>query len=263
MRRLVFAAMMTLMLTVMAVPAFAQDAPAAGAAVQSPTAMLTESDNMWKHRNVSGNAQRSLDLAQAALAAGGDAFEANWRIARGAFWVAEQSNDKKVKERIGWIGWEAGLKAQQLQPNRVEGFYFGVIALGQYSIGCGVMKAIGKGVQGKFERAGGRAIAINAAYDFGGPDRAMGVYWRDLPRIARNLEKAERHIKASIAHGDTKIRSHFYLAEIYLMTDRRELARTELEKCSQMDPNAEDYADGIIYKRKCSDLLRREFTAAN
>lgn len=259
MRRFVFAAVMAIMMTAMALPALAQDAPAAQAAVQSPDEMFQESDNLWKKRNTGGNGQKSFDVAEAALKAGGNEFDARWRMARGAFWVAERTNDKKLKETMGWRGYEEGLKASKLQPGRVEGYYFGVISLGQYSIAIGVLKAIGKGVKGKFESMGNKAVAVNAKFDFGGPDRAMGVYWRDLPKIVRDLGKAEKHIKASIANGDVKIRSHFYLAEIYLMTDRRDLARTELEKCSEMDPGAEDYADGVLFKKNCADLLNKEF----
>ncbi len=262
MRNFLFAALTAVLFTVMAVPATAQD-EGGTSPVLTPSDMLKQSDQLWKKRNVSGNAQKSFDMAEAALKAGGDEFEARWRMARGAFWVAERSSDKKVKETMGWRGYEEGLKASKLQPGRVEGYYFGVISLGQYSIAIGVLKAIGKGVKGKFESMGNKAVAVNPAYDFGGPDRAMGVYWRDLPKIARDLKKAEKHIKASIDKGEVKIRSHFYLAEIYLMTDRRDLAKAELEKCSQMDPGAEDYADGILFKKSCEKLLKKEFPPAS
>jgi hypothetical protein len=258
-----FLAALTIMaIMVMATPVLAQDAPAGAApAVSSPADMLKESDQLWKKRNVSGNAQKSFDVAKAAMAAGGDEFESQWRMARGAFWVAEWTTDKAKKKEMGKIGYEAGLKASKLQPGRVEGYYFGVIALGQYSLAIGTLKAIGEGIKGKFEGLGNKAVAINPGFDFGGPDRAMGVYWRDLPKIVRNMDKAEKHIKASIAKGDTKIRSHFYMAEIYLMTDRKDLAKAELDRCSQMDPAAEDYADGIIWKKKCGELLKKEFAA--
>ena len=262
MRKFVFATMMAVMMTIAAVPVLAQDGTGTAAAIQSPSDMLKESDNLWKKRNISGNAQKSFDIAEAALKAGGDEFEARWRMARGAFWVAERTSDKKLKETMGWRGYDEGLKASKLQPGRVEGYYFGVISLGQYSIAIGVLKAIGKGVKGKFESMGNKAVAVNPNFDFGGPDRAMGVYWRDLPKIARDLKKAEAHMKASIAKGDVKIRSHFYLAEIYLMTDRREMAKVELERCSKMDPAAEDYADGVMFRKNCADLLKKEFPAA-
>ncbi len=252
MRTFIVAFISALVLATVSVPALAQ----------TPDELLSQSDDFWSKRHVSGNGQRSIDAAEAALKSGADEFEARWRIARGAFWVAEQTTLKKQKERVGLIGWENGQACAKLKPQRVECYFWGVVSLGQYAKGIGVLRAIGKGVRSKFENFANKALALDPGYELAGPDRALAVYWRDLPAIVRDLGKAEKHINASIARFPLKIRSHLYLAEIFLMSDRRDKARAELEKCSKMDPAAEDYADGVVFKRQCAELLRREFPAA-
>lgn len=260
--RLLLVSLAFAFVAILAIPAMAQDAgTGVAAAAMSPDDMLKESDRHWNKRNVADNGQKSIDMAQAALKAGADEFEARWRMARGAFWVAERTTDKKKKEEVGGMGWEQGQKCALLKPGRVECYFWGVVSLGQYAKGIGVLKAIGKGVRGKFEKFANKALQLDPNYELAGADRALGVYWRDLPKIVRDLDKAEKHIKASIARFDLKIRSHLYLAEIYLLQDKRDLARAELERCSQMDPNAEDYADGVVFRKQCADLLKKEFGA--
>ena len=189
-------------------------------------------------------------------------FDANWRIARACFWIAEWAKNDDIKEKMGKKGWETGQKAVKLQPKRVEGYYFGGISLAQYGKAIGVVSAVFKGVSGDYEEALEKAIKINAKYEMAGPTRGYGRYWFKLPAMKRDLDRSAKLLERSAKDAPQKLRTHFYLAETYLKRDKgddREKARKALETCVGLDPKKEEYPDGILFKPQCEKLLEKEF----
>jgi|GEM_PF-913189 len=221
--------------------------------------LLAKSDTLWKTRHKRGNDRQSVLLAEQYLEKGGDEFEGKWRIARGCFWVAEQSRDKKVKIIFGEKGWKAGERAAKLKPKRIEGWYWGVIALGQYSKGIGVAKAFFKGVAGTFEKMNKKAMEINQNYGYAGPSRSFGRYLFSVPWPKRDLKESAKLLEKSISLYPPKLRSYFYLAETYLALKEKDKAKAALDKCLSLDPKKEEYPDGIIFLEECKKLYAKEF----
>ncbi len=221
--------------------------------------LLKKSDDLWQKRQKSGWAMKSIKAAEKAMTFDADEFECQWRVARGCFWVAERNPDSKIKESFGKKGWIAGQKAAELQPQRVEGWFWGVVSLGQYSTGIGLMRAFFKGIASDFEKMNEKAIKLDGKYEMGGPLRSYGRYWFSVPSVKRDLDRSEKLLKQSIAAAPKKLRTHFYLAETYLENDKKDLAKQELELCLKLDPKAEEYADGIIFKKDCQALYDKEF----
>ncbi|RJO66414.1 MAG: tetratricopeptide repeat protein [Myxococcales bacterium] len=236
-----------------------QAAPPPAPAAADPAALFAESDRAWETRHIAGDTEKSIRLAEEALAKGGDEFESKWRVARGCFWVAEQSPKDDVKIAYGEKGWKAGERAAELKPARVEGWFWGVVALGQYSTGVGIGKAFFKGLGGKFEKMNGKAIAIDPRYSDGGPTRSLGRYWYKVPAIKRDLEESEKLLKQSLAVAPKKLRTHFYLAETYLADDQKDKAKAEIDLCLSLDPKDEEYPDGIVFKKECEKLKKEAF----
>ena len=243
-------------------PAEAEKAPAAEPAKPAePTAadLLKLSDKQWRTRHIKGNDRKSVQSAEDALKLGADEFEAIWRVSRACFWVAENDADKKVKIIFGEKGWKAGKRAAELKPERVEGWYWGVVSLGQYSTGIGIAKAFFEGISSKFESMNKKAITIDARYGYAGPNRSYGRYWFMVPWPKRNYDRAEKMMKQSITDYPPKLRSYFYLAEIYLAKKQRDDAKQALETCIGLDPKKEEYPDGVIYLKECQKLYNKEF----
>lgn len=221
--------------------------------------LLMLSDSAWKSRQKKGYDVKSFNAAEKALKAGADEFEAQWRIARAAFWVAEWTGSEDEKEKYGLKGWKAGNRAAELKPGRVEGWFWGVVSLGQYSIAVGILKAFFKGLAGDFQEMAEKAIKLDRSYSYGGPSRAYGRYWFKLPAIKRDLERSEKLLLESIKIYPKKLRTHFYLAETYLLDDERDKAKKSLETCLKLDPKNEEYPDGILFQKQCKKLFEKEF----
>ena len=111
----------------------------------------------------------------------------------------------------------------------MEGHYYACICLGEYGKGIGIASAIFKGLGGKYEKLGNRAIAIDASYERGGPLRAMGRYYQKLPSLVRKLDKAEQFFRKSERAAPCMTRTRFYLVELYMEQEQWGQARASAE----------------------------------
>ncbi len=223
---------------------------------KAPTAeeLLKESDTLWRKRAKKGNAKLSITKAEEAMKAGASAFDGNWRIARGAFWVAEWGN-KKTKEQFGEKGWKAGLIAQKEKPGRVEGWYFGGVALAQYAKAVGVAAALFRGLGNDYTSMLEKAIKLNKRYGMGGPLRGYGRYFHQVPWPKKDVKKSIELLEESRKIAPKKLRTHFYLAESYKDDGQEDKAKQMLETCVSLSPKNEEYADGIRFLPKCKKML--------
>ena len=213
-----------------------------------------------KHNGSGQYARQSLALAEQAFAAGGG-FEAAWRAARACFWICDRSENEKIDVEFGKKGWDWGLKAKELNPQRVEGHYYACICLGEYSKGIGIAKALFKRLGGKYEVLGNRAVALDAGFDRAGPLRAMGRYYQKLPRPARNLDRAEDYYKKAEAMASCMTRTRFYLVELYMEREDWNKAKTTGEAALSAPACPEHVWECNHYKELIKNLLARMPTA--
>jgi len=242
-------------------------APAAPAAQTAPTPeaaptlaqRLDQADKLFEQRNQTGNDRKSLDILLALEKEDPNNFEVIWRVARGAYWVGEQAVDRgdlKTAEKFGDLGYKAGLKATQLKPGRVEGYYWAAAALGQYSKGIGLWKAFWKGISGKYTDLCDKAIKIDKKHNMAGPLRTIGRYWYSLPDIKRDLKKSLTHLQEAVSLFPQKLRNQAYLADTLLDDGQKDKAVAHYQLCAAGDPGKEEVADGLKWKAYCQKKLK-------
>ena len=241
---LIVSLLLAMVLCVKIVPAWAQDG-------------IAGVDAAWVKRSGSLEQNKQmLAMAEKAFADGGG-YEAAWRAARSAFWICDRTTDKKIKEEFGKKGWDWGTKAIELAPARVEGYYYGCISLGEYGTGIGILRAVTKGLGGKYEKLGNQATTINASFDMGGPYRAMGRYYQLLPKPLRNLTKAEELYKKNDAIAACMIRTKFYLVELYMEREDWDKARATAD-AALANPGCAGYQyEDNFYKEEIKKLQKK------
>ena len=211
-------------------------------------------DSIYRKRHKSGYAKKGLEMARKLVKDNPESFDAQWRLSRSAFWFAERAvarGDEKTAKDIGWEGYQAGLKAIEKNPKGVQGYYYGVASLGQYSKGIGIFKALSMDISGKYEDMCGKAIKLNKRYNMGGPLRTYGRYYYKLPWPKRDLEKSTKLLEEVTRLFPKKLRNHAYLADTYAKDDRDDLALKHYKICADGDPGKEEYSDGILWKDYC------------
>jgi len=254
--RTVIACIFTLSLIFTSFQVFAQESSDNGGnAAQSIEEKIKHMDALWADRHKNGISQQGLEYARMLLRENAGSYDVAWRTARAAFWVAEHSSDKKVMEATGKEGYEAGLKAIELKPQGIDGYYWASAALGQYATGARILKALFRGLGSKYEELCEKALEINRAHDWAGPLRAYGRYWYSLPAVKRDLDKSKKYLEEAVKLAPMNLRNHAYLADTYFMAEEKDKALEHYTICANGKAESNDYPDAILQKKYCAGKL--------
>jgi len=190
-------------------------------------------------------------------------YDACWKIARSCFFIGDglpEADEMKDRHReMGEQGMPYGKKALALNPGGIEGHYYYALCIAEYSIGISIVKALAKGLGPEYEKHVGKALEIDRHYDSAGPLRAMGRYWYKLPWPKRDIKKSVGYLKESVEAAPFSIRGRVYLAESYLKGGDKELAREELLKALEIQPDPEREIDAARWQKKAGEIMKNNF----
>ncbi len=207
----------------------------AQAAAQSPGPLVEQGDALYAERADPAKAKEARAKYEAALAAGEDAYEASWRLARVCYWIGDHTAASDVKKKIFLDGVEHAKKAVELDPNRAEGHFWLGVCYGVYGEAKGVLKSLA--LVKPIKEAMRRVLEIDPAYDRGGADRVLGRVYHEVPRIAGGSEKTSlAHLLKAVEYGPRVGLNLLYLADTYISLDRFDDARRTLETVLTLEP---------------------------
>lgn len=214
-------------------PATAASAvPAPGdAGVAEVAVALARADAAWGERDQPGK----LEVLEAALDAAAGAVPGNypvlWRQARLLGWRSEDpALVRTEKSRLGKLGWELGDQARALQPAQVEGHFYAMVGVANYSLGIGVFSALTQGIEGKFRERLSRAEAIEPGFQGGAIAMSWGRFFYELPWPKHDATLSERHLRDAVARNPGNVRAQLYLGDLLLDEGRSEEARAAWQK---------------------------------
>jgi tetratricopeptide (TPR) repeat protein len=238
---------------------FAADAqaPAAGArAGKDVAALLSRCDAQWNARDEPGVLDQLRAELQQARQLAPDDYGVLWRFARLDFWV---SDDPKLpdgdKSRLGKEAWELADRATAVNPNGVEGWYFAALGMGNYSLGIGILKALGEGIEGKFRERLSKAEKIDPKYQEGGVYNAWGRFYFKLPWPKYDARKSEQNLLKAIQVNPANVRGRVFLAELYKKEGHPKEARKLLEEALAHEPGAYDAPEERRSQARARELL--------
>ena len=205
------------------------------ARAQETKTLLQQGDDFYAQRADLAKAKDALAKYQAALAAGEDAYSANWRLARVEYWIGDHTADNTAKKQIFQLGIDHAKKAVELGPDKVEGHFWLGVCYGVYGEAKGVLKSLFLVKPIKEEMR--RVLEIDPAYDKGGADRVLGRVYHEVPGIAGGSEKKSlEHLLKAKEYGPRVGLNLLYLADTYISLDEIEKARETLEYILTMEP---------------------------
>jgi tetratricopeptide (TPR) repeat protein len=208
-------------------------APAAAPIADSAPlpAVLARIDDLYKRRDDRAAWAEEQRLVQATLARAPQDYGVLWRAARSYFWLSDDpglNNDQRSK--LGKDGWDLAERAVAANPNDVAGQYYAAVCMGNYVLGLGIMKALSKGLEGKFRDRLGRAEQLNPRFEHGAIDTAWGRFYDKLPWPKRDRTKAAEHLRRALQIGPDNLRARVYLAQVDLEEDRAPEAKRLLDE---------------------------------
>jgi len=146
-------------------------------------------------------------------------FEAAWRLARALCWVADDKPyyaDLAQRSKLGQEAMKHAAAAIKLQPGRVEGHYYRAWAVGQWSLGISIVKALWQGAEGELVTAMTAAQKIDSSFDQFGILRMWGRYHHALPWPKKDTVASLRFLREAKTRTPSNLRTYVFLAEAYI-----------------------------------------------
>jgi TRAP transporter TatT component family protein len=182
-------------------------------------------------------------------------FEAAWKLARVSYWLGSHAPEK---DRRGYLesGMQAARAAIALEPQKPEGHFWLAANMGTLAESFGLRN--GLRYRGPVKDELETVLKLDPAFMNGSADRVLGRWYFRVPRLFGGSNKrAEEHLLASLKYDENSTISRFFLAEVLIDDDRKEQARTELQRVIDA-PISEQWApEDKEYKDKATALLGR------
>jgi tetratricopeptide (TPR) repeat protein len=212
-------------------------------------------DRLYAAREQLASAREAADIWEARFAGGAADFEAAWKLARACYWLGghvPQEERRTQYER----GVAAGTRAIEIEPERPEGHFWMAADMGALAESFGLRA--GLRYRGRIKKALETVLRIDAAYEQGSADRALGRWYFRVPRLfGGSKSKAVEHLKRSLLYAPDSTATHYFLAEAYLEMDRRDEARREAQLVLDAPLDPDWTAEDREFKQKAAALLAR------
>ena len=230
---------------------------AAAAPVAPPNgallALFAQVDEAWAVRDTPGKMDQVNALLEKARALAPSDYGVLWRTARYYYW---QADDPAVvdaeKARLGKLAWEWADRANQANPNAVEGWFYGSAGVGMYAMGISIVKALFDGMESKYLDRLKRSQAIDPMFYGDGADVSWGRYYYELPWPKYDGEKSEQFLRKALRNCPWNLRAKVYLAELYFKEDHPAEARKLIEAVLAAKPGEYDAPE----ERRAQGLAR-------
>ena len=192
----------------------------------APEALL-QAKALYQQRDGTGShAREMLTVLDPYVQANPDDY-VGWVMASMAcFWIVDRSTDDAVKKEIGKRGYEYAEKAIALRPEHVAGHYYYTINLGEYGKGISILSALSQGLDKNYRKHGNKAAELDAGFEGGGADRALGRFYFKLPWPKQDTDKSVEHLRKAMKIAPNKIRTYFYLVETLTKQKKYDEARS-------------------------------------
>jgi tetratricopeptide (TPR) repeat protein len=199
----------------------------------APPELLASLDALHARRADASASKEQEALLKKELQAAPDDYELIWRSSRLLAWQGDVAQDSRLKKVLGKQAWDRCEQGVKLAPDRVECQYFAAVGIGTYSQAVGIVKALGEGLEGKFNERLDAAIRINPDFDLGAPVVIKGRYYFELPWPKRNLAESAKLLDRAVAKFPQNLRAHAYLAETLLKDGKAAKAQEAIVKVKQ------------------------------
>jgi len=208
------------------------------------------------------NATTPIDVARNALQEAAiryerepQSLEAAWKYGRACFDLAEEALPKAERARLAERGIEACKKAVAMDDHSAPAYYYLGMNLGQLARtkGLGALKIVGQ-LKSAFERA----RELDERQEYAGPDRNLGLLFRDAPSwTVGDRKEAQVHLTKAVALAPDYPDNRLELIEGYFKWGDRVSAQTELETLEKQWPKLHQQFSGPKWERQWVDWQTR------
>ena len=179
-----------------------------------------------------------------------------WDFARTCFDAAEFATNNTERAAIAEQGIAACREVLAADPNSAPAHYYLGMNLGEVA----QTKSLGAlSIVNQMEREFDAARQLDAKFDFAGPDRCLGLLYRDAPSFASigNKTKARRHLQAATDTAPDYPENRLNEVETFIKWSDRNSARRELKTLEELLPKARETLTGDAWAASWVDWTKR------
>lgn len=213
-------------------------------------------DALYRERATLAKAREAAAIWSERLTKNPKDFESAWKLARATYWLGgheDQTARRAALER----GVEAGRQASVLEPTRPEGYFWMAASMGELAESFGLRQ--GLKYRTPIREALEKVMQIDAAYQNGSADRALGRWYYKVPGLfGGSKKKSEEHLRKSLTYDQNSKASRFFLAETLFELDRKADAIAELQKVIDGPVNPEWEPEDREFKQQAAERLKKE-----
>jgi tetratricopeptide (TPR) repeat protein len=182
--------------------------------------------------------------------------QAGWQFGRACFDLAEFATNHSQRAQLAHEGITACQKALTVNSNSAPAHYYLGMNLGQLARtkGLGALKLVSQ-----MRREFSVARDLDEHFDHAGPDRNLGLLYRDAPSIGSigSRSKAQEHLLRAVEVAPEYPENRLDLMEAYLKWGEHEPARKELEALGKSLPDALKNFSGPAWSSTWADWDER------
>ncbi|RME91739.1 MAG: hypothetical protein D6766_11345 [Verrucomicrobia bacterium] len=202
-------------------------------------------------------ATRALEECRARWDAATASSEAGWQLARACFDAAEFAPDKAARGRLAEEGIEAARAVIERCATNAPAHYYLALNLGRLA----ETKTLGAlPLVREMESHLLRARELDPGFDFAGPDRTLGLLYRDAPGWPLSVgsrKKARRHLDAALDRAPGYPENRLNRLETRIQWREKEGALEDYRAMLALLPQARDRFVGPRWAWSWADWDRR------
>jgi hypothetical protein len=217
--------------------------------------------NEEQTKNSAVFAQKEFQRAQARFQSDANNTTNAWQFARAAFNVAEFATNDTERAALASQGIAASRPLIARVPKLAAGHYYLAMNLGQLARTkyLGALPLV-KEMEPEFQTAG----ALDARFDHAGPERNLGLLYRDAPGwpvSIGNPSKAQSLLKQSVKLAPNYPENYLHLIESYLKWQEPGDAKKQLRALDAIWPTARTNFTGAQWEQSWDNWSVRRAAA--
>ena len=201
-------------------------------------------------------ARKAFQDAQARYRKEPRSGEAAWQFARACFDMAELAPNGAQRAEFAEQGIAACEPALEREPKLAPAQYYLGMNLGQLARtkGLSALKLVKR-----MERAFSAARELDEKFDYAGPDRNLGLLYRDAPSVLSvgSRARAKQHLERAASLTPDYPENRLNLCETLLNWKDRVGARRELKSLEELWPRAQANLTGQAWASSWSEWEER------
>ncbi len=184
-------------------------------------------------------------------------FEVEWKFAKYNYFLSKQITDKKEIDKLLEDGYEAGMIAAKLEPNKPDGYFWAGACLGEQAR----KNPLTTGIKSTDEirQLMNKVIEIQPDYQKASAFDALAQLELATRLIGGNPQKAIEYLEKALEFDKENGYIYLHLGEAYLALNKNNEAKKQLEFVLKMNPIPEYQIEHVEITEKAKKLLETKF----